>query len=375
MSENGSNFMNVENQLLYQIALTQVPNLGAVRIKALLDFFGDAQSIFKASENELKQVDGLSKSAINALKNFRDFSIAEQEINFIKKYAITPLFITDKDYPQRLLNCYDPPTMLYYKGKANLNHRRSISIVGTRSCTSYGKEITEKIIQELREQDIHIISGLAVGIDIVAHRAAVRNDIPTIGVLGNGLKRIYPAVHKKTAIEMIEQGGILTEYMHNSKPEKYNFPSRNRIVAGMTDATIVIETKLKGGSMITAEIANSYHRDVFAVPGKITDTVSSGCNYLIQSNKAFLFSDVTQFLFMMGWEQKTANIKKQLLLFETLTAEERIIVDLLNKNERLHIDMLISVSSFSANKLAALLLELELKNVIKSYPGKIYSLV
>lgn len=366
----------MSKELYYQIALSLTPNVGVVKAKSLIDNFGTAENIFNATSKELMQIDSIGKIVADSVKKFNDHKTVEEEIAFIEKYKIKTLFLTDKDYPQRLLNCYDPPTLLYFKGKADLNSRKTISIVGTRNNTGYGKDITEKIIENLANKNISILSGLATGIDVIAHKAAVQNNISTIGVMGNGLKTIYPAAHKSVATQMLENGGILTEFTHNTKPDKHNFPKRNRIVAGMSDAVIVIETSIKGGSMITAEIANGYNKDVFAVPGRVSDSKSEGCNYLIQNNKAFLFSSVKEFLFMMGWddEKQINKKKKQEELFYTLSEEEKIIVTILQSKETVHIDEITAASGFTSSKLAAIMLQLELQNIIKSLPGKLYSL-
>jgi DNA processing protein len=325
-------------ELLHQIAFTLINNVGAVHAKILLDQFGNAPDVFKAKLSTLEKIEGIGSVRAKAIKHFNDFERAAQEINFIQKFGITPIFITDKIYPQRLLNCYDPPTLLYFKGKADLNASKIIAIVGTRSNTEYGKMMTEKLINDLSQQEISVISGLAYGIDTIAHRAALKNNLPTIGVVGHGLDVIYPADNKNLAKEMIRQdGGILTQFISNTKPDKHNFPIRNRIVAGLADATIIVETSIKGGSLITAEMANGYNRDVFAVPGRITDTHSGGTNYLIASNKAILLSDANQLLELMGWEQnKKVSKKMQKEFFLNFTPDEKIIVDILNTKETVH---------------------------------------
>ncbi len=366
----------MSQELYYQIALSLTPNIGAVKAKSLIDHFGTAENVFTASVKEMMSLENIGKIVSDSIKKFNDRKIVEEEIAFIEKYKIKTLFITDEAYPKRLLNCYDPPTLLYFKGNVNFNTEKTISIVGTRNNTVYGKEITEKIVEELSDKNITIISGLATGIDVIAHKAAVKNKIATIGVMGNGLKTIYPSTSKSIATEMLENGGVLTEFTHTTKPDKHNFPKRNRIVAGMSDAVIVIETSVKGGSMITAEIANGYNRDVFAVPGKVTDSKSAGCNYLIQNNKAFLFSSVNDFLFMMGWneEQQVNKKKKQAEIFYTLSEDEKIIVDILREKENVHIDAITVQSGFTSSKLAAVMLQLELQNIIKSLPGKLFTL-
>ncbi len=364
------------NDLLFQLALSEVSQIGCVQAKLLIEHFGDAASIFNAKESQLKTLDGIGEIRAKKIKSFSNFKKAEEEIAFIEKYKIQPLFITDKNYPQRLLNCYDSPTMLFYKGDADLNVSKIISIVGTRSNTNYAKQIVEKLITELASQNILIISGMALGVDALAHKNAIKNELSTIGVLAHGLDQIYPSTHANLAKEMLKNnGGLLTEFQSKTKPDKHNFPIRNRIVAGISDATIVIETDIKGGSLITAELANGYNRDVFAVPGKLTDKKSSGCNYLIRNNKAILFTEAKELLAVMGWEEKTkAKTKKQKTLFVEFSKEEKIIVDLLQEQELVSIDELKLKSNLSNSIFATAMLNLELQGIVNSLPGKIYTL-
>lgn len=363
------------NDLLYQIGLTLVPNIGCVHAKALVEQFGNAENIFKAKKKELSAVENIGLVKAASIKNFEDFKAAEDEIKFIEKYKLQTLFLTDKNYPQRLLNCYDTPTMLYYRGTADLNASKIICIIGTRNNTDYGKQVTEKLVGELKESDVLVISGLAFGIDAVAHKAALQNDLKTVAVLAHGLHTIYPNQHKILAKEIVMNGGLLTEFRKGVKPDRFNFPQRNRIVAGMSDATIVIETAIKGGSMITAELANNYNRDVFALPGKITDAKSSGCNYLIQNNKAVLFTDAKELLESLGWQSKKANKKQQKELFIELSEDEKIIIHILKEKELTHIDEINIKSNLSSSSVAAAILNLELQNVITGLPGKLYKLM
>ena len=284
--------------------------------------------------------------------------------------------MTDKDYPQRLLNCYDSPTLLYYRGTADLNASKIIAIVGTRNNSDYGKQATEKLIKELATQNVLIVSGLAFGIDAIAHKSAIKNQLPTVGILGHGLDQIYPFEHSGLAKDMIKhRGGLLTEFRSHSKPDKHNFPIRNRIVAGMSDATIVIETGIKGGSMITAELANGYNKDVFAFPGRTNDTKSAGCNYLIKNNKAILLTDAQELIEMMGWEDKEVKGEKsQKEIFIELSKDEKLIIDILKEKESAHIDEINLKSGLNSSSVAAVILNLELQNVILSLPGKIYQL-
>ena len=366
----------MKNDLLYQIALTQVPNIGCVFARLLLQTMSAAE-IFSSKKTTLQKIEGLGEVRVKSILNFKDFSRAEQEIEFIEKYKISPLFITDENYPQRLLNCYDPPTILYYRGNANLNASKIIAVVGSRTHTDYGKQLTEKLLQDFSGTGILVVSGLAYGIDALSHKAALKNSLPTVGVLAHGLDKIYPYENTAMAKEMINHGGLLTEFMTKTKPDRHNFPSRNRIVAGMSDATIVIETDVKGGNMITAELANGYNKDVFAIPGKTTDKKSSGCNHLIRNNKAILLTDAQQFLETMGWSEssKKAGKKKNRELFIELTAEEKIIYDLLNQNDQLGIDEINLRSGLSSSNVAVAILNLEMQNLIQTLPGKMYKLL
>lgn len=366
----------MQKELLYQVALTLVPNIGDVNAKALVNYFGSAEAVFHASKKILGEIEGIGTIRASSIKNFKDFSRAEEEIGFFKKYKITPLFITDKNYPRRLLNCYDSPMLLYYKGNADLNASRMIAIVGTRNHDDYGKKMCEKLVEELANEEIIIVSGLAFGIDTIAHKTSLKHNIPTIGVLAHGLDRVYPPQNSTMAKQMIGCGGLLTEFRSNTNPDKQNFPGRNRIVAGMTDATIVIESGIKGGSLITAELANGYNKDIFAFPGRVDDSKSEGCNYLIKNNKAALITGANDLLENMGWKKnKKIAPKTQRQLFIELTADEKLIVDILKSEEQMQIDELYFKSKLSSSEVAQALLMLEMQGVVSSLPGKIYKLI
>jgi len=364
------------DDLLYQIALTLIPNIGDVHAKALVNIYGNAQSIFKAKKKDLENIDGIGTVRASSIKSFDNFQSSEDEIAFIEKYKIKPLFISDKNYPQRLLNCYDSPTLLYYRGTAELNASKIIAIVGTRHNTDYGKTVCEKIIEELSQENILVVSGLALGIDTIAHKASLKNHLQTIGVLAHGLDRIYPSQNKTLAKQMTEQGGLLTEFISQTTPDKQNFPKRNRIVAGISDAVIVIETGKKGGSLITAELGNNYNKDVFAVPGRVSDSKSEGCNYLIRNNKAALINNANDLLDLMNWNavEKPA-IKKQRELFIELSPDEKLMVDILQEKGNVHIDELYFKSNLSSSAVAAALLMLEMQGIVASMPGKMYKML
>jgi DNA processing protein len=363
------------NDLLYQVALTLVPNVGCVQAKTLIENYGDAESVFKAKKKHLSAIENVGLIRAASIKSFKDFSLAEDEIAFIEKYKIQPLFITDKNYPQRLLHCYDSPTLLYYRGNAGLNASKIISIIGTRLNTDYGKQVTERLVSDLKSPDVLIVSGLAFGIDAIAHKSALQNELQTVAVLGHGLQTIYPRQHKLLAKEILLHGGLLTEFRNDENPDKHNFPKRNRIVAGMADATVVIETAIKGGSMITAELAGNYNRDVFALPGRTTDSKSAGCNYLIQNNKAILFTDANGLIENLGWQAKKITKKQQRELFIELNEDEKTIINILKEKDTTHIDEINIRSALSSSSVAAAILNLELQNVIAGLPGKMYKLI
>jgi len=361
------------NDLLYKIAFTQVPLIGPVQAKILLEHFENVEDIFKAKKSSLEQIEGIGTIKASNIKGFADFASIEKELAFIEKNNIQPLFFTDDSYPKRLRNCYDPPTMLYYRGTADLNAAKIIAVIGTRSHTEYGRQLTEKLVKELAAQNVTIASGMAFGIDGVAHKAAVKNNLPTVGVLAHGLDIMYPPEHSALAKEMISNnGGLLTEFPSCTKPDKHNFPIRNRVVAGMSDATIVIETNVKGGSMITANLAYSYNRDVLAFPGRTTDNRSSGCIKLIKEKKASLITGADDVLEALGWKEVTKTRRPQRELFIDFSPEEKIILDVLGEKDATHIDELNFKSNLSSGAIAAAILNLELQNIVSTLPGKMY---
>jgi DNA processing protein len=363
------------DDLFYRIALTTIPGIGAVQAKILVDHFQEAQNVFKAKESTLEKIEGIGPVRARNIKEFENFAAVESEIEFIERYKIQALFLTDQQYPQRLLNCYDAPTMLYYRGNADLNNSKIISIIGTRNNTEYGREVTEQLVQDLESFKVIIVSGLAYGIDIIAHKAALQHNLQTVGVLAHGLDKIYPKLHLVTAKQMTMYGGLLTEFPRGTLPDKHNFPRRNRIVAGMADATVVVETAVKGGSIITAELAEGYNRDVFAFPGRVHDAKSAGCNYLIRNSKATLLSKAEELVEWLGWQEKKPKRKRQKELFVTLTPDEQLLVDILKEKETVHIDELNLKSGLTSSTVAGALLSLEFQTLISSLPGKLYKLL
>lgn len=364
----------MQNEKLYQIALSLIPGIGDVNTKHLISYCGSAEAIFKSNKNKLNRIPGIGEKTASLLTNQNVLLKAEKELNEALKENIEILFFTDKRYPEKLKQIQDAPTLLYYKGNADLNTKKIISIVGTRQATNYGKEVVEKIVADLKKYDCLIVSGLAYGIDIFAHKSALKYDLPTVGIMASGLNIIYPSVHKEVAKQMLYQGGLLTEYKLGEKPDAHNFPSRNRIIAGIADAVIVVEAIEKGGALITADIAHSYDKEVFAVPGKLTDKTSSGCNALIQSLKAQIFTSIKDVEVALGWDIDIAKKKPGAppkYDSEELTVDEKMIVQLLLKNNnQLHIDEISWKSQVNISKLASILLNLELKNIVKPLPGK-----
>lgn len=362
--------------LTYQIGLTLLDGVGDVLAKNLVAYCGSAEQVFKTNKSLLEKIPGIGSYTANAiLKSKSVFERVEKEIKFIEDKSIETLFFTDKNYPQRLKNCNDSPVMLYYKGNANLNVEKIVAIVGTRTPSAYGKQMTEKLIQDLTDSGCLVVSGLAYGIDITAHKEALDNNLNTVGVLAHGLDRIYPSVHSNYAEKMISHGGLLTEFISETNPDKENFPKRNRIVAGMCDALVVVESKRGGGSLITATIANSYNKDIFAYPGKANDILSEGCNGLIKSHRANLIESAADFLYMMNWNEGTKNKKTtQIPLLINLSSEEQLIVNLFNDKNQVHVDEICYATNFPISKVSSHLLQLEFSNVIKSLPGKMYQL-
>lgn len=368
----------ITDKTLYRIALTQINGVGVMHARNLVQTMGDVEAVFTESTRRLEQIPKISKRLIAEIRHPDVMIRAEKELDFIIKNNIQPLFYTDDNYPQRLTNCIDAPILLYAKGNIDFNRKKIISIVGTRNSTKYGQEMCQKLIRELSDKipDILIVSGLAYGIDICAHRAALQNNLSTVAILGHGLDRIYPHVHRHTAVEMLENGALLTEFPSKTNPDRHNFVRRNRIVAGMADAVAVVESAEKGGSLITADIANSYFREVFAIPGRVSDNTSSGCNRLISDNRAVLLQDTDDLLKHLGWNSdKKQPQPKQRELFLNLTEDEEKIFNALNSVESMQVNTLAIELDTPVSELFFTLLELEMKNVVQALPGGVYKLM
>lgn len=376
----------MNNDLPYQIALTLIPNIGTATLQNLVTYCGSAEQVFSTSKAKLLKVPNVGEERARSIIESKNIvlDIAEEELKFISDYNIQALFYTSPNYPKRLKECTDMPAILYYKGTADLNATKVLGIVGTRNITEYGKEIVKKIMEDLHGSNILIVSGLAYGVDVNAHKYSLETGLKTLGVLGHGLNQIYPKTHRSIAKRMLEQGGLLTEYTSIDKFHHSNFPERNRIIAGMCDAVAVVESATKGGAVITAHIANSYNRDVFAVPGKIDVKYSAGCNFLIKTFKAQLIENGKDILDAMLWDTENAStcpaiksMKKkteQKKLAIPLSESEQKIYNLLHENHELEIDKLASLCSLNTSILANTLLEMEMNELLISLPGKRYKL-
>jgi len=367
-----------KNSLLYQIAVNLISGIGPVHTKNLVSYCGGAEEVFKMPKSKLLKIPGMGKKTVSLIvANDAILKRAEEEISFIEKNNIKALFYTDKAYPQRLKQCDDGPAMVYLKGNADLNAQRMIAIVGTRRVTDYGKQICSKLVKGLTKYNTTIVSGLAYGVDYNAHKHSVDNNITNIGVLGHGLDRIYPATHQNLANKIVKNGALLTEFLSGSNPDRENFPKRNRIIAGMSDAVIVVETAKKGGSVITAYIAHSYHRNVYAIPGKVGDASSVGCNDLIKKNMAGLIENADDLAYQLNWDAKKSKKKSnQTVLLIDLEPNEQAVYSILkDKNEGISIDQISALAKLPLSQLAVVMLGLEMKNVIVAMPGNRYQLL
>ncbi|MGE0019073.1 MAG: DNA-processing protein DprA [Draconibacterium sp.] len=366
----------MDNQLLQKIALSIIPGIGGVLARNLIAYVGSVDGVFNEPLKSLQKIPGIGEVNAHRVKDKTLFVQAEKEIRFIEKNGIQPWFYTDKEYPRRLKNCPDAPILFYSKGNMNLNTAHVLSIVGTRNATNYGKQVCEELIQQIAERNYNvlIVSGLAYGIDIQAHKSAIKFGLPTVGVVAHGLDKLYPSLHTETARKMTENGGLVSDFPSGTKIDPSNFIRRNRIVAGLADATVVVESAEKGGALITAEIASSYNRDVFAFPGRAGDVYSKGCNQLIRNSGANLIEGIDDLEFFMGWEKASKNKPVQSSLFVELNPDEEKIVGLLREHSELFVDQISSELTLPVSRVSALLLNLEFKNVLVSLPGKMYKL-
>lgn len=360
----------------HQIALCQLPQVGAVTARTLVSYCGSARAVFNTPAKTLLKIPGIGAVVAGSIRKNADqaLRVAEKELAFIDKNNIITVFYTDPLFPSRLLQSYDSPALIFFRGSDPqlLKRDRIVSIVGTRQPTDHGRANCEAMIEGLSRAGAVIVSGLAYGIDITAHRKSCQMNTPNIGVLGHGLGSIYPAQHKPVAQKMTENGGLVSEFIHDVKPDRENFPMRNRIIAGICDALIVVETAASGGSMITASMANRLSCEVFAIPGRPQDPRSAGCNYLIRTHQAYLVETADDVINLMGWDESTSNKSRQLQLIPDLDTSERELVGIVKNNPEISIDQLTLLSGLSPGELAAKILSLEFRGVLKTLPGKRY---
>ncbi len=360
---------------MYQIALTLLPKVGDVSAKKLIAYCGGAEAVFKEPKKNLLLIPGIGSVIANSIVSQDLLSVAEFEMTFMDQNNIKPIYFLDDDYSFRLKQCGDAPILLYTQGTIDLNAKKIISIVGTRRATDYGKHSTERLIEGLSDfDDVLVVSGLAYGIDIAAHKACLKYNVPTLAVLAHGLDRIYPQLHSQVSKEIQKQGGLISDFMSGTPPNRENFPKRNRIIAGLADATLVVEARKKGGALITADIANSYSRDVFAVPGRVGDKNSEGCNNLIRRNQAALVQSSVDIGYLMNWDKEVPkNEGKQVSLFLDLDKDEQEVMGILASKEKLNLDLIALHAKLSIPRIMQVLLQLELKGFVRTLPGNLYA--
>jgi DNA processing protein len=363
-----------EISLKHKIALSLIPRIGDINARKLVAHVGSVEGVFFEPYNSLVKIPGIGTSLAKYICERSYLDTAEKEAIYIAKNNIRTFFYLDADYPFRLRQCEDSPVVFYFRGNSDLNAPKILSVVGTRNATSRGKEICDRIISGLAHghSDLIIVSGLAYGIDISAHKAALSNKLQTIGVLSHGFKTTYPSVHRSIAESMKSNGGLITDFLSDEQPERNNFIKRNRIIAGISDATLVIESGIKGGALITADIAGSYNRDVFAVPGRPEDQWSAGCNSLIKRNKAALVENSDDIEYYLDWKPERSKLPVQRLLFSELPDDEKLVFENISREGEMNIDHLCRVTNIPVNKLSSMLLQMEFNGIIKCYPGNIY---
>jgi DNA processing protein len=363
--------------LKHKIALGLIPRIGDINARKLVSHFGSVEAVFHEPYRNLVKIPGIGAGLAKYISDRSYLETAEKEVEYIEKNKISTYFYLDNDYPYRLKQCDDSPVVFFFRGDCDLNSSKILSIVGTRNATVRGRELCDKIIGGLAEghPDLIIVSGLAYGIDIAAHKAALASNLQTIGVLAHGFKTTYPSIHDSTAKSMVKQGGLLTDFISDALPERNNFLKRNRIIAGMADATLVIESGIKGGALITADIANSYNRDVLAVPGRPDDQWSAGCNSLIRNNKASLTECSDDIEYFLNWKPEKSKPPVQKTLFADMDDTERVIYELISKEGELPIDSICRSIEIPVYKLSSILLQMEFKDLVKCYPGNIYRII
>lgn len=363
-----------KNVLLAVLRLQKTKAIGDILAKKLITHLGSVEAIFEEKKSVLQKIPGVGTQIVQHLLDERYLRLAEKELEYISQHQITCSYFLDKTYPKNLQHCIDAPILVFQDGNIDLSNERIISIVGTRNMTSYGREFCVKLIETLQTYNPIIVSGFAYGVDICAHKAALANNLQTIAVLAHGLEQIYPKVHKKYMHQVHQNGGFLTEFWHNESPQRENFLKRNRIVAGISQATIVIESATKGGALVTADIANSYDRDVFALPGRVTDRYSQGCHRLIKTNQAHVLTDPEDIVQMLNWDLSKKKLPKQEVLFVNLDEKEQKVFDYLKDNGKQLLDLIALDCAIPTYQLSPLLLQMELKGVVKPLPGKMFEI-
>ena len=364
-----------EDELFYLLALQRVEGVGDVMAKKLITHCGSADAVFSTKSAQLAAIDGVGSILLKNIKDKSVFDKATAEMQFINHNNIKVAYFQDVDYPERLKQCIDGPLLLFSSGAIDLKNRKIISIVGTRQITSYGIDFCRKFMEDLAPLDPVIVSGFAYGVDIVAHQLAIELNLQTIGVVAHGLNQIYPKTHKKYVAKVEENGGFMTEFWSSSNPDKENFVRRNRIVAGMSEATIVIESADRGGSLITANMANDYNRDVFAVPGRVTDKYSQGCNNLIKTQKANVLTSAADLVYILNWEVQKQVKPVQKQLFVTLDGDEQLVYDYLLRTGKEVMDIIALHCDFPIYRISGLLLNMELKGLVRPLPGKLFEAI
>lgn len=359
----------------HQLALTLLSGVGSRRARIIISHFNDLESFFEEKRVNLAKIPGIPADFVSIKHRLNALVEADKILERSEKMGVKTCFFTDKEYPRRLKQCEDAPLFLYYKGQIDWNPPKIISVVGTRHATTYGRDLTNELIDGMKAHQVTIVSGMAFGIDILAHQAALRNNLPTWGVLGHGLAKMYPHEHRKIAEKMLDQGGLISEFMPDQKPEPPFFPMRNRIVAGLSDATVVVESGEKGGSLITANLAVDYHRDVFAFPGDVSKPYSKGCLKLIQKNQAILITKAQDLIDFLSWKTDEKPIQAQRSLFTELNTQEEKIVLALQAKPDLSLDTISYLCSFTISEVSALLLNLEFKGLVRSLPGRKFQLI
>jgi DNA processing protein len=365
----------VNEDLLYKVALSKIPGVGGIIARNLVSYCGGVEAVFRCKKHKLLKVPGIGEQLASHIQNKAVMHDAQKELDVLQKHDITCRFYLDDDYPEKLRLYPQSPILLYTQGEMDLNPERVLAIVGTRKPTAYGKARCEQIIEEIAPYRPLILSGLAYGVDITAHRAALAHHLATIGVMGSGFGYIYPRAHLNVAKQMMQGGGLITEFGFDTGPDRENFPSRNRIVAGLADAVIVIESGRNGGSMITAAFADAYHKDVMALPGRAGDKTSEGCNYLIKTHKAHLIENGQDIAALLRWSADQSAVGVQRQLFADLSDQEQLLTSLIGYEGEMHIDTLAVESKLQMSELASLLLSLEFKGVVRALPGKRYLIV